>query len=397
MKVVMIAPFAFAPKATVNARTFPIAQALVARGHRVVILVPPYDNLSDAGRRLERDGVAIHNLPIRRVTALTPLLAGQRMAALARAHRPDVVHVFKPVGYAAVAGMLFRLTSRAPVVTDTDDWEGTGGWNSINPYPWHWKRFFDFQEHWLPRHSGAVTVASRTLQTQMWGMGLPPDRVFYVPNGPGRAFTERHAALDASDRARVRDALGIGTAPMALYVGHISLGDDLDLALEAFTQVRRQLPEARLVIVGTGDGLSRLQARAAEAQLGDAVIFTGWIDHADVPAYLAAADAAVYPYRDSLVNRAKCSIKVLEYMTTGKAIVTHRVGQNAEYLENGRSAILAEPGNVDEFAEGLLAVLTDRALAARLGREAALRIQRRFTWERRIGDVEAAYQRARAR
>jgi glycosyltransferase involved in cell wall biosynthesis len=147
-----------------------------------------------------------------------------------------------------------------------------------------------------------------------------------------------------------------------------------------------------MVIVGTGDGLPRLQTLAAEAQLEDAVTFTGWVDHAEIPGYLAAADVAIYPYRDSLVNRAKCSIKILEYMTAGKAIVTHRVGQNTEYLENGRSAILADPGDVDEFAQGLLAVLSDRALSARLGREAALRIHRHFTWDRRIADVETAYQ-----
>lgn len=397
MKIAMIAPFAFAPKATVNARTFPMAQALAARGHDVVLLVPPYDNLDDAGHVLVRDGVSIHNLPIERVTALTPLVAGHKLAALAHAQRPDIVHVFKPIGYAAVAGMVLHLTSRIPLVTDSDDWESTGGWNSINPYPWHWKRFFDFQERWLPRRSGAVTVASRTLETQMWGMGIPPDRVFYVPNCPGPAFVERHARVSASDAARIREALGIGSAPMAIYVGHISLGDDLDLALEAFAQVLHRLPAARLVIVGAGDGLPRLRDIAAHAQLGEAVILTGWVDHAAVPAYLAAADAAIYPYRDSLVNRAKCSIKVLEYMTAGKAIVTHRVGQNTEYLENGRSAILAEPGDVGAFADGLHAVLTDRAYAAQLGQEAAQRIRRWFTWDRRIGDVEEAYRRARAR
>jgi glycosyltransferase involved in cell wall biosynthesis len=394
MKVVMVAPFAFAPKATVNARTFPIAQALTARGHRVTILVPPYDNLSSAGHVLVRDGVTVRALAMERVTALTPLVAARQMAAIARAQRPDIVHVFKPVGYAALTGMILDLTTRLPLVTDSDDWEGTGGWNSINPYPWHWKRIFDFQERWLPRHSGAVTVASRTLETQMWGMGLPVDRVFYVPNCPGPAFIEGQARLQPSDRARIRDMLGVGSAPMAIYVGHISLGDDLDLALEAFTHVLRQLPAARLVIVGAGDGLPGLRTRAAETQLGDAVVFTGWVDHADIPAYLAAADVAVYPYRDSLVNRAKCSIKILEYMAAGKAIVTHRVGQNSEYLENGRSGILAEPGDAVGFAEGLLAVLTDRDLSEQLGREAAQRIERRFTWDRRVCDVEAAYQRA---
>jgi glycosyltransferase involved in cell wall biosynthesis len=121
------------------------------------------------------------------------------------------------------------------------------------------------------------------------------------------------------------------------------------------------------------------------------VCFCGWIDHRDVPVYLAAADAAIYPYRDTLINRAKCSIKILEYMAMGKAIVTHRVGQNLEYLEHQRSGILVEPGSVDGFAEGLLSVLTDPALAKRLGAQAAQRIEEKYNWSKRIRDVEKAY------
>ncbi|MBL7199269.1 MAG: glycosyltransferase family 4 protein [Anaerolineae bacterium] len=391
MNIVMIGPFAFAPKATVSARTFPMAQALVRRGHRVTLLLPPYDNLQDAGQSWEREGVQIHNLPIRRVTAVTPMVAAVRLAALTRWLRPDVVHIFKPVGYAALAGMILRHTSRLPLVTDTDDWEGTGGWNSVNPYPWHWRRFFDLQERWLPRHSSAVTVASRTLETQVWGMGVPPRQVIYVPNCPGPTFLSRRTQVSESDKGHVRSALGIGGAPLAIYVGHIVRGNDLDLALAAMKRVLVQIPTARLAIVGAGDGLAPLRSLVADEGLDGTVLFTGWVEHHLVPAYLAAADVAIYPYRDSLINRAKCSIKILEYMAMGQAIVTHRVGQNVEYLEHEQSGILADPGDVEGFAEGLIAVLSDPGLAARLGRNARERIERRFNWEQRIEDVERAY------
>lgn len=395
MKITMLAPFAFTPKATVSARAFPMAQALVARGHDVTIYMPPYDNLEDAGQTSEQDGVHLVNLDIRQVGALTPLSAAEQMASLARRERPDVVHVFKPIGYAALAGMMLALTTPIPLVTDSDDWEGTGGWNSVNPYPTHWKKLFDLQEQWLPRHSAAVTVASRTLETQMWGMGIPPDQVYYVPNCPGASFLKECQRIEPSQAASLRQKLGIYDAPMAVYVGHITLGDDLDIALDAWERVREQLPAARLVIVGSGDGLERLKSRVQAMDLAQAVTFAGWVDHSLVPTYLAAADVAVYPYRDTLINRAKCSIKVLEYMTMGKAVVTHRVGQNIEYLEHLHSGYLAEPGSVEDFGHGLLRVLQDQELARRLGNSAAQRIERKFSWETRIEDVERAYARAR--
>jgi glycosyltransferase involved in cell wall biosynthesis len=392
MNIVMIGPFAFAPKATVSARAFPMAQALRHRGHQVTLLLAPHDNLAEAGKTRDLDGVSIHSLHLARVTRMTPILVAWKLAGLTQQLRPDVVHVFKPVGYAALAGMILRYTSHLAIVTDTDDWEGTGGWASVNPYPWHWKRFFDFQERWLPRHSRAVTAASRTLQTQVWGMGVPPERVFYVPNCPSATFLALRDQVTDEDQAQIRAQLGIGHAPMAIYVGHITLGDDLDLALVAMRRVREQIRDARLVIAGTGDGLARLQSLAAELGVAQHVIFAGWLDHQRVPAYLAAADVAIYPYRDTLVNRAKCSIKILEYMAMGKAIVTHRVGQNMEYLEHHRSGILAEPGNQDEFVQGLIDCLLDREFARKLGTEAASRIEQMYNWAHRISDVERAYQ-----
>ena len=315
----MVGPFALAPKATVSARALPMAQALVRRGHTVSLLIAPYDNLADSGQVFDLAGVRVYNLSLKRVTGATPLSAAWRLATLARQLQPDIVHVFKPVGYAALAGMILHGTTRLPLITDTDDWEGTGGWNSVNPYPWHWKRFFDFQERWLPRHSAAVTVASRTLQTQVWGMGVPPHRVLYVPNCPGEALLKRREQVRESDKKRVRAALHVGDAPLAMYVGNITRGDDLDLALAAIKQVREHLADARLAIVGAGDGLARLRSLSVELGLSDAICFTGWIDHSHIPAYLAAADAAIYPYRDTLVNRAKCSIKILGIYGDGQS------------------------------------------------------------------------------
>jgi glycosyltransferase involved in cell wall biosynthesis len=388
----MLGPFAFSPKATVSARAFPMAQALVQRGHSVTLALAPYDNLEHAGQQWDREGVQIHNLALQQIRPWTPLHAARQLASFARRIEPDVVHVFKPVGYAALAGMILKSSSRLPLVTDTDDWEGTGGWNSINPYPWLWKRFFDYQERWLPRHSGAVTVASRTLQTQIWGMGVPPERVIYAPNCPSTALISARQEVTEAEAADVRAQLGVSAAPLLIYVGNISLGDDLDLALVALKTVLVEVPDTRMVIVGTGDGLARLRSLAQELSLDHAVVFTGWIDHKHVPSYLAAADVAIYPYRDTLVNRAKCSIKILEYMSMGKAIVTTRVGQNLEYLEHGRSGLLAEPGDAGAFAQELLAALTNPDLAQRLGRNAAQRIADQFTWDRRIYSVEQAYE-----
>jgi len=390
MKLVMIGPFAFKPKGTVSVRAFFMARALVERGHQVTILMPPYDNLADSGRIWEQDGVRLENMTLGRNDGWHQITVPLAMARRATRLNPDVIHVFKPVGYSGLAGIFLRWFSRRPLVVDTDDWEGTGGWNDVNPYPGLWKRFFDWQERWLPRHADAVTVVSRTLQTQVWGFGVDPERVVYLPNGPDTDLLNL-AEVTREEKSALRAKLGVHDAPLALYLGHIPHGSDLDLALDALTLIRDRLPGARLVIAGVGDGLPALQAHAQRVGVADQVVFPGWIERDQAHLFLAAADVALNPYRDTLINRAKCAGKVVQAMALGRAMVTSRLGENLTYIEQGRSGLLTEPGDADDLARALLQALSDREWAAELGRGAKQRIWASFDWRTRIDQLEGAY------
>jgi glycosyltransferase involved in cell wall biosynthesis len=352
--------------------------------------MPPYDNVADSGRTWEQDGVRLENMVIRRNDALHQFVVPARMARRAAALEPDIIHIFKPVGYSGLAGIYLRRFSRRALVLDTDDWEGTGGWNDVNPYPELWKKLFDWQERWMPRHVGAVTVVSRTLQDQVISFGVPPERVVYLPNGPD-ARLRGQPEVSEDQIAAVRAKLGVGIAPLALYLGHIPHGTDLDLALDALAAIRDTLPGVRLVIAGVGEGLPGLQTHARRLGLGDAVLFPGWIEPEQAHLYVASADAIVNPYRDSLINRSKCAGKLILAMAMGRAVVTTRLGQNLEYIEDRRSGVLTAPGDAADLARGLLAVLSDREWAAQLGRSARERVWGEFDWDGRVGEIERAY------
>jgi glycosyltransferase involved in cell wall biosynthesis len=390
MKVVMVGPFAFRPKGTVRARAFFMARALVRRGHTVTILMPPYDNLAESGRAWHQDGVLLVNARIRRDDWRARLAVPLRLAQRARALEPDLVHVFKPVGYSGLSAWWLRTLSRLPLVVDTDDWEGRGGWADLNAYPRLWRSFFDWQERWLPRHAEAVTVVSRTLEAQVRGFGVDPDRVFYLPNGLDSAWhTPR--PLRGQQVQAVRARLGVAQAPLVMYVAHLTRGSDLDLALQAWPLALRSEPEARLAVLGGGEGRPGLEALAARLGLQDRVIFAGPVPQEEVPIWLAAADVTINPYRDTLVNRAKCAGKLIDYMAAAKPVVAAALGQNVEYLDDGVSGVLTEPGDVRDLAQGIVRVLADPAWAARLGRAARERLWAAFDWNVMVERLEDAY------
>jgi glycosyltransferase involved in cell wall biosynthesis len=393
MHVLMIGPFAWAPKGTVSSRAFLMGRALVRRGHKVTILMPPYDNPCHSGYECERDGVDLINMvlpswgdsPKARLTVPLAMLQRVRIA------KPDLVHVFKPVGYAGLTGLYTCLSMpRLPLVLDSDDWEGRGGWADANPYPLHWRMFFTWQENWLARSVDMVTVASRTLQNKHIKAGVWPDRVVYLPNGPNPLYKEwRH--VPASKIQALRQALGVADQPLAVYIGHISYASEVSLVLEALPEVLRFIPELRVVVVGSGPGVPALQETAHSAGIERRLVFTGWVDQVNAPLYLAAAQVALYPYRDTLVNRAKSPSKITSYMAMGKPIVASDVGEVSAYLENGRSGVLVPPDDPRAFASALVDLLSNPDRAAELGRRAEERIWQQYDWDRQVAELELVY------
>lgn len=389
----MIGPFAWAPKGTVNARAALLGQALVERGHSVTLLIPPYDNPAHAGFRWSQGGVEILNvsLPTWGDSVWARMAVPPTMARQALGLQPDVVHVFKPVGYSGLVGALLRMMSgRLPMVLDSDDWEGWGGWADLKPYPAVLRRLITWQEHSSAQRADAVTVASRALEAQMWGFGLPPASVFYMPNGPNPIY-RKDSRPSSEKTSELRRILGIGRDPMALYIGHVGYDSELNLLIDALPEVIEQVPELRVVIIGSGPGLGHLRNLILERGIDKHVLFTGWVAPSKTTVFLAAADVVLYPHRHSLVNRAKSPSKITAYMAMGKPIVASKVGEAVFYLDNGRAGLLVEPGNIAAFAEGTVAILRDSERARFLGQRAQERIWKQYSWEHQSETAENAY------
>lgn len=388
--IVMVGPFGLAPKATTSTRALPLAETLVARGHRVTLLIPPWDDPERSGQTWTEDGVTIRHIDLPRRWEVAGITF--RLRAALRAETPDVVHLFKPKGHGPLS--LLGLETRYPLVVDTDDWEGPGGWNDSGLYSRAQRALFAWQERSTPRHAAAATVASRTLEAQLWGFGLPRERVTYLPNGLTRKRHGHWAAARASG-AQVRQRLGLGDAPtILLYTRFVEFAPTRPIAI--LRAVRERVPDARLLIVGHGfQEEERVTfAEAREAGLADAITHLPWVEWGELPAVLAAGDLAILPYEDSLINRAKCSVKTLDLMAAARPIVADAVGQNREYLEHGVSGVVVPPDDPAAFAPAVAELLHDRERQREIGAAAEARAWAAFGWERLVERVERTYEQA---
>lgn len=394
MNIVYLAPFAFSPKATVSARMLPMATALVRRGHAVTILIPPYDNPADSGKVWEHEGVRLENAEIRRqiTDARRQISLAWQLAQHTKALKPDLVHVFKPIGPGALAMWLLNqlpITNyQLPLLVDNDDWEGPGGWLDVNPYPALQKRVLAWQERWALRHASAITVASHVLAQRSRELnGKPATPIVLLPNGSDDSLREQVAQAEAQ-RESLRQRFGWADQRVVIYAGTVPHGHDMDMAVQAVQQNRTGV---RFVIIATGDGLPSLRAAVEQAGIGKQVEWHGFMPHAQLIQRLVAADVALYPYRDTNINRAKCSGKVIDYMACAKPMVVSDVGMNRSYLEHKVSGLLTPPGDAEAFTAALGQLLAHPQQAERMGQAAQHRLWQTFGWAERVGELEKLY------
>ncbi|MCL5257032.1 MAG: glycosyltransferase family 4 protein [Chloroflexi bacterium] len=391
MRIAMIGPFGMSPKGTMSVRALPLAQSLARRGHEVSLIIPPWDNPADSGRVYAAGNVVVHNITV--PAHLKPLTIATLLYRESMRHSPDVIHLFKPKGYSGMAAFLFSM-ARHRFVLDTDDWEGAGGWNDIGGYPAHYRMAFAVQQSAIPKLASGVTVASRALQAQLGDLGVPESKTFYLPNGAGAA---RYGGWrdERAHRESLRDSYGIALDPVVLLYSRFFEFRPERVA-EIFAGVVRQVPNARLLVIGKGffHEEEKLQALAESAGWLGNLLRLGWVPEDKLPSHLSMADVAIYPYDDNLVNRAKCSVKLIDLMVSGLPVVADQVGQNAEYLQDGQSGILVNPGDTPAFVKGIVELLRDRELRLRMGMAAEERLWQQFNWDELAGTAEIAYQAA---
>ncbi len=406
-----------------SVRALLLAQALVARGHELTMLIPSWDDPERAGQSWEDGGVHIVNVALPpRLPLLFHILLTRTLVAQALALKPEVIHCFKPKAYAGLSHLVLWWLRRLGgflglrLVVDADDWEQA--WNDLLPYSASQKKLFVWQERWGLRHADAVTVASRALEKLVTVYrGGDSSRVFYVPNGCHSEMTAdrrpiRHSPLWESQgepptaneqfslstdyrlpsTETVRQRWQLGDAPTILLYSRFA-EFRLERMVRLVCEVATQMPQARWLIVGKGlqGEEKKLEMLLAQAGLTEYVRFTGWLPSKELPTHFAAVDVAVYPYDDTLINRTKCSVKLIDLLAAGLPVVADAVGQNVEYLQDGQSGVLTPPEDDAALVAALVSLLQAPERRQKLGQAARQYLEENFSWSSLVQIVERAY------
>jgi glycosyltransferase involved in cell wall biosynthesis len=237
------------------------------------------------------------------------------------------------------------------------------------------------------RAAARIFVVSEVERRNLEARGVPSAKIVVNPNG---VDTERFRP--GIGGAVVRNELGIGEDEVvAGFVGTFGPWHGVVQLAEA---IRRVPPDARFLLVGSGSLHGEVERILRAEVASRRVIFTGTVAHERVPQLLDACDILVSPH----IPLADGSdffgspTKVFEYMAMGKGIVASRLGQIGEVLEADETALLVEPGNIDELARAIVKLIESRDLRERLGTRAREVALGRHTWRRNARRVLHTYE-----
>ena len=156
---------------------------------------------------------------------------------------------------------------------------------------------------------------------------------------------------------------------------------------EALPVIIQEIPDTRVILVGSGQLLDQYRARIIEMELQDKVYFAGRANEVKMNEYLNAADIYV---TSSLSDGTSCSM--LEAMACGLPVIVSDAPSYYEWVEDGINGFIIPRKNPTHLAERLIHILADECLRGRMGRENIKIAQKRADWDKNFSVLEGIYE-----
>lgn len=337
-----------------DTRTSVLAREMARRGHRSTVLTSfpnyPFGKVYEGYRqrpwqREEIEGVDVVRVPMfpdhsrsikRRGLSYVSFGASAALLGPLLTKRPDLVWIHHPPLTTGLAGWWLSKLKRVPFVYEIHDlWPETlkstgmvnesGATRAI-------RRACDF----LHRRAAAVVVTSPGMKRHLVAQGLDEGKVHVLPQwADEETMASEERSMEFGDRHGLAGKFNV------VFTGNVGIAQGVGTILVA-AQLLRSRPEVQFVIVGAGVELEGLKARAAAMGL-DNVRFLGQFPKAEVPQFLAWADAALIALKRDPLFEITVPSKTQAYLHAGRPILCGVAGDTARIVEEAGAGIAFSP------------------------------------------------------
>jgi glycogen synthase len=376
-----------------------LLEAQAASGHDVTVLTSPSQG-ADA-EDISCEGVTYRRsyytkLEARAVShgakhAVFGRAIARTLARLTMEGSFDLIHAHTPFTIARIALAEARRKGLPLVYEKRNLWEESARARGKASGKWPWYQLAKAMDRWVTVRADAICTITEALRQNTVALGADSDRVFVVGNG---VDTNSFQPCAPSEEIRARCLAG-GSFAIG-FVGSFFSFEGLPMLVDAFAELSKRHPNARLVLVGDGEDLEKVKALVAQHDLGNRAWVVGRVPHTDVLNYYAAMDVLVYPRYPSALTNMISPLKPLEAMSMARCIIGSNVGGIAELVKDNDTGLLFNAGSRDALVKALESLLTGSANATALGANARAFVLANRQWRHMASAYNAAYTRAGA-
>lgn len=321
----------------------------------------PYRNVRDAA------GIAFNAVLY---SQLKNRLRGRKISFI---YQRSALNAYAGVKYAGKHHIPFVLEYNGSEIWITDQWGGRKLKTKNLSEKIEWLTF---------EKADLITCVSTPLKDQLIRQGVKKEKIIVTPNG-----VDPDIYSPVVDGRCVRKDMGIKEAAVVIgFIGTFGAWHGAEILTQAYVELLKKsdrIPPVHLLLVGDGPKMAEVRKIIQENRIGHRCTLTGIVPQQDGPKYLAACDILV----SAQVRNADGTpffgspTKLFEYMAMGKAVVASDMDQMAEILEQGKTGMLFEPGNITELAKVLELLAKKEELRKVLGQNARMEVCRNYTWK----------------
>lgn len=283
--------------------------------------------------------------------------------------KPDILHAY----YITDSGLWATLSGFHPCII-----RAMGSDIFIVPklYP-----FFRKVNEYVLRKADLVICDSEVLKKGILEQGCEEGKIRIISDG----VDTQDLGPQKRDKG-FKQSLGIAGAPAVISIRGLKPVYNVEMLIRAIPLILKEVPEARFIIGGEGYQKDYLQGLANSLGISGSTKFTGWIQHDDIPKYLASSDVYV---STSLSD--SNSIALQEALASELAPVVTDIPGNREIINDGESGFIVPIGDYEMLAMRIVCLLKDKELRDRFGKASRELIRKKFEHQREMGKIELIY------
>lgn len=224
-----------------------------------------------------------------------------------------------------------------------------------------------------------ITYVSRYTRGRFASAFGPRASLEYLPSG----VDANRFRPDPAARAELRARYGLAERPTVVCVSRLVPRKGQDMLITAWPQIVKRIPDAALVIVGSGPYEQTLHRMAQESGVRPAIVFTGAVPTAELAAHYAMADVFAMPCRTrgAGLDVEGLGIVFLEASAAGVPVVAGDSGGAPETVIDGRTGRVVDGRSPRELTEVIAGLLADPEAARRMGQAGRQWVSGDWNWD----------------